>query len=113
MEQKSISESTRGDVIILRVQGKLDAALSPTLEKKAFQFINTGHNKLLLDLSGVSSINSAGFRMLLSIKKQVRAIPGKFVLCALRSEVLEMMKICGFDHVLDISRDEEEAIRQF
>lgn len=108
-----ITEEKNGDVVVLRVKGKLDSVLSPNLEKKAVQFINEGHYKLLLDLEEVSYINSAGLRTLLSIKKQMKSIPGKLVVCSLRSEILEIMKICGFDHVLDISKTEEEALRQF
>lgn len=109
-----ITEAQSGDVVILRVKGKLDSALSTALECKAFQFINAGQSKLLLDLKDISYINSAGLRMLLSVKKHMRATNGgKFIVCCLRTEVLEIMKICGFDHVLEISKTEDEALRQF
>lgn len=115
METKSvnISEVQKGDVIILKVSGKLDSIVSPQLEKKACEYIAKGHQKLILDMSDISYVNSCGLRMLLSIKKQMKAIPGKFIVCNLRAEVIEIMKICGFDHVLAISKDEEEALRQF
>jgi anti-anti-sigma factor len=108
-----IEEELKGDVLILRIKGKLDSILSPSLEKKAIELINTGQNKLLLDLGEVSYISSAGLRMLLSVKKQFKALAGRFVVCALTPEVLEIMKICGFDHVLEIAKTEEEALRQF
>lgn len=108
-----ISETQKGEVVILRVKGKLESNLSSILEKKVFEFINAGNNKLLLDLEHVSYINSAGLRMLLSVKKQVKRISGKFIVCYLRPEVMEIMKICGFDHVLDIASSEEEALRKF
>ena len=109
----NISETQKGDVIILRVKGKLDATLSPNIEKKAVDLISKEHTKLLLDLTDVSYVNSAGLRMLLSIKKQTKAAHGKFILCALKNEVMEIIKICGFDHVLEIAKTEEEALRQF
>lgn len=108
-----ISEAQKGDVVIFRVKGKLESSLSSTLEKKVFQYINSGSNKLLLDLEEVTYINSAGLRMLLSVKKKLKALSGTFIVCNLRTEVLEIMKICGFDHVLDIANSEEEALRKF
>lgn len=108
-----ISEIQKGDIVILRVKGKLESSLSSTLEKKVFQFINEGNNKLLLDLNDVSYINSAGLRMLLSVKKKVKGLAGTFIVCNLKTEVMEIMKICGFDHVLDIANNEEEAMRKF
>lgn len=109
----NINELQRGDVTILQVKGKLDAILSPCIEKKAVEYINKGSSKLLLDLQDVSYISSAGLRMLLSIKKQMKSVPGKLIVCSLSSEVLEIMKICGFDHVLEISKSQEEALRLF
>lgn len=108
-----LGEVQRGDVLILRVKGKLDKVLSPLVEKKVFQFTSAGQSKVLIDLSEVSYINSCGLRMLLAVKKQIKSVPGKFIICSLRPEVLEMMKICGFDHVFEIAKSEEEALRLF
>jgi anti-anti-sigma factor len=69
--------------------------------------------KLVLDLSEISYVNSAGLRMLLSLKKQMKSAGGKFIVCSLRPEVMEIMKICGFDHVLEFAKDDEDALRQF
>lgn len=103
----------KGDVTVLLLKGKLDSVLSPAVEKKAIELINAGQVKLLLDLKEVSYINSAGLRSLLSIKKQLKAVKGKLMVCGLRTEVLEIMKICGFDHVLEFAKDQEEALSQF
>lgn len=108
-----INEIQIGSVIVLRAKGKLDANLSKILEKKAVEYISQGQIKLLLNLNDISYVNSAGLRMLLSIKKQVKSLGGKLVVCGLSTEVMEIMKICGFDHVLEISNNEEEALRQF
>lgn len=108
-----ITETLKGDVVIFHVKGKLDSTLSPMLERKAFEYFDAGQNKLLLDLEDVSYVNSAGLRMLLSLKKEVRSLSGKFVIYGLKTEILEIMKICGFDHVLEISNTEEDALRQF
>lgn len=110
---ENLTEVQKNGVLVLRVKGKLDSILSPALEKHIFASLSEKKNKLLLDLSEVTYINSAGLRMLLSIKKQMKSLEGTFMVCCLRSEVLEMMKICGFDHVLDISQTEEEALRRF
>jgi anti-anti-sigma factor len=109
----NIKESVKGDVVILRVKGKLDTILSPQVEKKGIQLMHAGQMKLVLDLSEISYVNSAGLRMLLSLKKQMKSAGGKFIVCSLRPEVMEIMKICGFDHVLEFAKDDEDALRQF
>lgn len=108
-----IIEAKRGNVTILRVKGRLDSILSTSLEKKIFQSIDAGQNHILLDLADVNYINSAGLRVLLCVKKKIKGLSGQFIVCCLRPEVLEVMKICGFDHVIDISNTEEEAWCKF
>lgn len=109
----NIQEVVKGDVVVLHVKGKLDTILSPQVEKKGIQLMNAGQMKLILDISDVSYVNSAGLRMLLSLKKQMKSAGGKFIVCNLRPEVMEIMKICGFDHVLEFAKNEEDALRQF
>jgi anti-anti-sigma factor len=109
----NFTESQKGEITLLKVNGKLDSDLSPKLEKKVCEFLQSGHTKLLLDMGEVNYISSAGLRMLISIKKQVKTLSGIFIVCGLRSEVLEVMKICGFDHILEIAPTEEEALRRF
>lgn len=109
----NVDEAVKGDVTVLRIKGKLDSNVAPSLEKRMCERLQEGISKFLLDLSDVSYVNSAGLRMLLSVKKQIRAMEGTLVVCAPRSEVLEVMKICGFDHVLEIAKTEEEALRRF
>jgi anti-anti-sigma factor len=109
----NFTESQKGEITLLKVNGKLDSDLSPKLEKKVCEFLHSGQTKLLLDMSEVNYISSAGLRMLISIKKQVKTLSGTFIVCGLRSEVLEVMKICGFDHILEITQTEEEALRRF
>jgi len=108
----NVVENQKGDITVLKIKGKLDSLLAPSLEKKIFTYLNEGHTKLILDFSDITYINSAGLRMLLSIKKQIRSFQGALIVCSLRSEVLEMLKICGFDHVLEIAANEEEALRR-
>lgn len=112
-ELERITEIKKGNVIILKIKGKLDSELSPLIEKKACILMSPDQNKFLIDLSDVSYVNSAGLRMLLSVKKQLKGLKGKFVVCGLKNEVMEIIKICGFDHVLEIYDDEENSLKQF
>lgn len=109
----TVTENKKGNVLILSINGKLDTITAPILEKQVFQIVNTGQNKLLLNFAGVNYINSAGLRMLLSIKKQVKSLSGKLIVCCMTSEVMEIMKMCGFDHVLDIADTEENGLQKF
>lgn len=103
----------KGDVFILRIKGRLDAISSPLAEKKIFEAINEGQSYLLLDMSGVSYLSSAGMRMLLSITKKLRTMSGKLAICSVTTNVVDVLKMSGFDHALQIFKTEEEALRHF
>jgi anti-sigma B factor antagonist/stage II sporulation protein AA (anti-sigma F factor antagonist) len=109
----SIKEEVKEDVLVLRIQGRLDAVSSPTAERKVFESINNGQHRLLLDFSEVDYLSSAGMRMLLSVTKKLKTLSGQLVLCSITSNVMDVLKMSGFDHVLELVQNEEEALKKF
>lgn len=108
-----VKEEIKGDVLVLRMNGRLDAVSSPTAERKVFDYINNGQHKLLLDFSGIDYLSSAGMRMLLSTTKKLKALAGKLVVCSVTSNVMDVLKMSGFDHVLELAKTEEDGLRKF
>ena len=109
----SIKEEGKGDVLILKISGRLDAVSSPPAERKVFDYINSGQHKLLLDFSGVDYLSSAGLRMLLSVTKKLKTLSGKIVLFSVTMNVMDVLKMSGFDHVLEFAKTEEDGLRRF
>lgn len=109
----SIEEEVKEDFLVLRMSGRLDAISSPTVECKIFDYINTGQHKLLLDFSGIDYLSSAGMRMLLSVTKKLKTLSGKLVLFAVTPNVMDILKMSGFDHILEIAPTEEDGLRRF
>lgn len=109
----TIKEDAKGDVLVLRMSGRLDAVSSPTAERKVFDYINNDQCKLLFDFGGIDYLSSAGMRMLLSIAKKLKSLSGKLVLFGITSNVMDILKMSGFDHVLEIVQTEEDGLRKF
>lgn len=101
----------KGDVVVMRVRGRLDAASSPQLEKKINSIIDAGHFKLVLNFEGVDYLSSAGMRLMLSVSKKLKHLEGKVVACNLSDEVLEVIKMAGFHQVLELYPLEEECFK--
>lgn len=109
-----IKEEKSGEILILRLKGRLDAISTPNTEKKVFDFINKGQYKLVLDFSGVDYISSAGMRMLLSTSKKLKGMSGgHLVIYGITDHVMDIFKMSGFDHVLELSETEQEALHKF
>ena len=97
--------------VILRLEGRVDAASAPILDKKVTRLIDEDHYHLLLDFSRVDYLSSAGMRVLLSATKKLLSKKGHLLLFSLSDEVLEVIKMAGFDKILRIFSSEKEAIQ--
>ena len=97
--------------VVLRVNGRLDAASAPLLERKINSLIDEGHHRLILDFSQVDYLSSAGMRILLSSTKLLKAKKGSLILFSVAAEVEEIIKMAGFDKILHICSTEKEALQ--
>ena len=109
----NISEDSHGDVVILRLEGRLDAASSPHLEDAINTLLNSQKKKILIDFAKVEYLSSAGMRLLLSATKKVKSIDGVLHFCFINDEVMEIIKMAGFEKILSIFPTEREALSHF
>jgi anti-anti-sigma factor len=65
-EDFSIREDAQGDRHTLILAGELDLASAPALEAAAARLCADGANEIVVDLSGLSFIDSTGLRTILS-----------------------------------------------
>jgi len=108
-----IENEKKEDILILHITGRLDAIASPKAEKKVLDFVNSGEKYLVLDLKGVDYLSSAGMRMLLATMKKLKGLSGKCVVCSITPNVMDVLKMSGFDHVLNIADDVHDALNKF
>ena len=109
-----IDQEEKGDILILRLKGRLDATSSPLLEKKVNAFIDVGRWNLLFNFEKVEYLSSAGMRLLLSTTKKLSGKEkGKLMVCSIVDNVYEVIKMAGFDNILACVESEEEALQLF
>ena len=106
-----ITEEQRADIVILRVIGRLDASTSKELENRISSLIASSQGKMVIDLSELDYISSAGLRVFLLALKRMDAVKGKMILCSLRNAVKEVFDIAGFSSFLTLASSTEEAIK--
>ena len=108
-----IKPERKGNLLILRFSGRLDAISTPEAEKKVLEKVDQGSIHLLFDFSNIDYISSAGMRMLLAITKKIKSSSGQLVLFGVTTNVMDVFKMSGFDHVLELIDTEEEALQKF
>jgi anti-anti-sigma factor len=94
-----ISEDKNGDVLMVGLKGRLDAATSKTVEEFLLKKIDAGEKKLVLDLSGLDYISSVGLRVFMMAAKRLKVVQGKVVVCALSAPIKQVFEIAGFTNL--------------
>jgi anti-anti-sigma factor len=91
------------------VRGRLDQSLTPQLEEKLLALLSKGHNRIVVDLSDATYINSGGLRCLVSVWRKAREDGGDVVLSSLNARLQEIFTMIGFDRVFQIYADSNSA----
>jgi len=107
--QERLSEN----VWLVGLNGRLDQDLSPQLEERLVELLENGRSRLLVDLSGVTYINSGGLRCLVSAWRKARRQNGDVMLFGLNVRLQEIFSIIGFDSVFKIFDSQEMAEAAF
>ena len=113
-------EQGKVPVTVLKIEGDIDASTYKELQDKAAEVIDSGAEHLLLDLSSVEYMGSAGFRaihavanMLNKEQKQGMYKSEHVKLLNPHGEVARVIKTLGFDAFLEIHDDRQAAIDSF
>jgi anti-sigma B factor antagonist len=103
----------REKVVLLNLKGTIETTNAGTLEDVIESIINDSCFKIVVDLSEVTYISSAGWGIFISEIKRVRRESGDIKLAAMRPEVREVFDLLEFNNILKPYPDKVEAIRNF
>ena len=107
-----ITNETIQDVLVLQIDGRLDTISSRRFESALKIPMSRGVKKIVVDLSGLTSINSVGLRLLMTTAKEMVAKEGILVLCSPVEQVRQVLDISGFSRVMSITETLDEALDQ-
>ena len=87
---------------VVQVVGEIDVYTAPQLRERLDQEIEAGRHDLVVDLSGVSFMDSTGLGVLVGRLKQIRLNDGSMRLVCAHDRVLKVFVITGLDKVFAI-----------
>ena len=108
-----IIEKRLNEIIIFKLNGKLNSNTSPELEDKIFEAIKNESKNMILDFEDLDYISSAGLRVIMKTAKNLKQSEGMIVLCSMQDYVKEVFEIAGFDAYLPIVSTMDDALNQF
>jgi anti-sigma B factor antagonist/stage II sporulation protein AA (anti-sigma F factor antagonist) len=94
---------------ILRIDGRLDAVSSTQFDESLTKVDESSQN-VFVDFSKVEYLSSAGMRVMLAHSKKMSAKQGKLVFFQISEEVMEIIKMAGFEKILTIRSSESQAL---
>jgi stage II sporulation protein AA (anti-sigma F factor antagonist) len=95
---------------VIRATGRLDSSNCAALERDLLQRLEQGDTLLVLDLSKLIFIGSAGLRTILLVAKQLKAAGGRLALCSLQKPVKEVFELTRVDTLIDVFHSYEDAV---
>ncbi|MCH9621620.1 MAG: putative anti-sigma factor antagonist BtrV [Chlamydiia bacterium] len=104
-----VTKEEKNNGLILRLEGRLDATTSIQLENVLNDAIGGEKVNVLLDFSGIEYLSSAGMRVLLSMTKRLKGMSGSLKLFGIHDDVMEIIRLAGFETILQIFNDEGSA----
>lgn len=106
----NVSIEERGEIRILRIEGRLDGTTMQELESRFLALAESGCARFVFDLTDLIYISSAGLRVMLLAVKKTKAAGGKLALHGLNDNVNEIFRISGFSTIFSLFGTAEEAL---
>jgi anti-sigma B factor antagonist len=112
--QLEIRERTVDDVTILEMTGKITIGEgSVQLRDAVSRLLDAGRNRIILNLAGVTYVDSSGIGELVSRFTTTKNSGGKLKLLNLTKKIKDLLMITKLLTVFEIYEDEQSALESF
>lgn len=110
-----LDERTAGDITIITVTGDitLNTGADVLLKDKVHSLLQQGRKKLLLDVSTVSYVDSAGLGQLVQSHVTVSRNGGSLKLLGVTKRLKDLLVVTRLVTVFDVYDDEKSAVGSF
>jgi anti-sigma B factor antagonist len=110
--QFELTEDTVDDrTHVITVSGEIHVSTAPTFSRRLNDAIGQGKTAVVLDLAGVTFIDSTGLSVLLNGLRRVTRRGGRMAIVCTNPTVLRLFEITRLDTTFEIVRSREEALR--
>lgn len=97
-----IVNEQQGARLLVKITGRIDGFWSDHLTRQLEALVRSGQHDLLLDLSAVDFISSAGVRVLVAAHRQLKAVEGRFGLTRPSAPVRTVLEMIGLKELFSL-----------
>lgn len=106
----TVAEEQNGEITIVGINGRIDGSAAKSFEERLTGLLQSGANRVVLDLKHLVYISSAGCRALLVAAKVAQKNDGRLALCNLTAEVTRVLELGGLTDFFAIYPSREEGV---
>jgi anti-anti-sigma factor len=109
----NITERVEHGIIVFMLEGRIDTEGAVDMDLALQAAVSGGQHSMVLDMSQVRYIGSAGLRTLADVLTKNKEAGGDLKLAALNPKVMRVIQIIGFDKFFSIYDTPEAAVADF
>ncbi|MBA3714629.1 MAG: STAS domain-containing protein [Pyrinomonadaceae bacterium] len=114
MAELNIRERQAGDVTVIDMEGKITIGEGSVAVRSAVRrLLEEGKKKILLNLAGVSYVDSSGIGELVSSFTTINREGGQLKLLNLTQKIRDLLAITKLLTVFDVYEDESTALNSY
>ena len=108
--EMNIEVTEHEGITVLGLDGSIDSSTTPTFEAELARAIDAGAKRILIDLSGVDFISSAGLGAFLVAARKLAPGGGTLSVSGPNDSVRDVFDLSGFSTLFKIFHSEGEAL---
>lgn len=113
MSKLQVNKHQNGEILILALNGMLDVHTVPVFESALTEAIASQQFKIVVDLSQLAYISSAGLGVFMGYVEEIRSHNGDIKIAGANSKVYKIFDLLGFPNLFEFYDSVEKAIQQF
>lgn len=106
----NVQREDHGEAALFVVNGQVDMSTSPTLRQQLRTALQERRKPVVVDLTGVSFIDSSGLATLIEALKSVGEYGGKLCLFGMTPAVKNLFRLSNLTSIFEIRDTREEAL---
>ena len=113
MPDLTVESRQVGDVTVISPRGFINAHTVRQFEQALAGALADGHQKILINGSGLAYIASAGLGVIMGLIEEVRSRGGDIRLAELNETVRNIFEVLGFNHLCRVLSSEREGLESY
>jgi stage II sporulation protein AA (anti-sigma F factor antagonist) len=104
-----ITSAKTGSTLVVSPAGRIDSTTAKAFEESVLSLLDAVSNRVVVNLSMLEYVSSAGLRVFLTTAKKAKSFGGALTMCSAQPSVREVFEISGFANLFGMHASIDDA----